>query len=115
MTSGQPRITPQTQAVLRVFLSDPFSDRYGLDLMSATGLASGTLYPLLARLEKAGWVERRWEDDAACEAEGRPRRRYYRLTSDGLADSRQALAEIRLAQQGNAPARPFGCADPSGA
>ncbi|WP_329353662.1 PadR family transcriptional regulator [Streptomyces sp. NBC_01261] len=79
--------------------------------MNVTGLASGTLYPILARLEKAGWVQRHWEDDVTCEAEGRPRRRYYHLTPDGLVNARLTLAEIHLNEQG-APSKPFGRAKP---
>lgn len=76
-----------TAAVVRVldaFLEDPGADRYGLDLMRASGYPSGTLYPILTRLERAGWIEARWEDLDPALA-GRPARRYYRLTADGLA------------------------------
>jgi DNA-binding PadR family transcriptional regulator len=87
-----------TMSVLKVvaaLLADPTADRYGLQLMQDTGLPSGTLYPILVRLERAGWVESRWEDiDPA--AEGRPSRRYYRLTADGATEARR---EVALVQQ----------------
>ena len=63
--------------------------RYGLDIIEATGLPSGTVYPALASSEKRGYVAGTWEATAIAAREGRPRRRYYRLTSTGRA----ALAE----------------------
>jgi DNA-binding PadR family transcriptional regulator len=83
-----------TTSVLRVvaaLLADPAAERYGLQLMQDTGLPSGTLYPILVRLERAGWVESRWEDVDPV-AQGRPVRRYYRLTSDGAVEARRAVA-----------------------
>ncbi len=57
--------------------------RYGFDVMDATGLPDGTVYPLLRRLERRGVLEGVWEDEARARAEGRPSRRYYRLTRAG--------------------------------
>ena len=88
------QITVPTARVLAALLAEPDADRYGLDLMEATSLASGTLYPILHRLQEAGWLSARWED-ADPAAQGRPARRYYRLTAEGAARSRQALAELR--------------------
>ncbi|MEV4703428.1 PadR family transcriptional regulator [Actinoplanes sp. NPDC049316] len=88
------RMTVTTARVLAVLLTEPEADRYGLDLMRATGLSSGSLYPILHRLQEAGWLSARWEEiDPA--AEGRPARRFYRLTPDGVVQARQALAELR--------------------
>lgn len=87
------RMTTAVAKVASAFLTDPGADRYGLDLMQATGLASGTLYPLLVRLERAGWVTAHWEDiDPA--VEGRPTRRYYRMTPDGAVAARRDLAAL---------------------
>lgn len=71
---------------------------YGFDIMDATGLASGTVYPILARFEGRGLAESDWEDAQAHRAEGRPARKYYRITAAG----RRALEiEIeRLRAQG---------------
>lgn len=55
------------------------------------GLPSGTIHPILARLESLGWAESRWED-VVPQDEGRPRRCYYRLTKDGAERARIALA-----------------------
>jgi PadR family transcriptional regulator, regulatory protein PadR len=87
------RITVPVARVLSAFLGDPRVDRYGLDLMGDTGLPSGTLYPILQRLQRAGWVDAHWEEIDPV-ASGRPARRYYRLTPDGIAAARQALAEL---------------------
>jgi DNA-binding PadR family transcriptional regulator len=88
------RITVPTARVLAALASDPEVDRYGLDLMQATGLASGTLYPILHRLRAAGWLRAHWEQiDPA--AESRPARRYYRLTPEGATRARQILDELR--------------------
>jgi PadR family transcriptional regulator, regulatory protein PadR len=89
-----PRMTLQTQLVLHALLSDPAAERYGLQLCEETGLPSGTIYPIVARLEQLGWVESSWEDPARHVAEGRPRRRYHRLTGDGAGQARQALARV---------------------
>lgn len=88
-------MTLQTQLVLDELLKEPSESRYGLDLSAATGLPSGTIYPILARLELLGWLESGWEDPEAHVREGRPRRRYYCLTSDGAEYAAQALGEIR--------------------
>jgi len=90
-----PRMTLQTQLVLRAMLADPAAERYGLQLCEETGLASGTIYPIVARLEQAGWLESGWEEPARHVAEHRPRRRYYRLTDQGAVNAREALARLR--------------------
>jgi PadR family transcriptional regulator PadR len=87
-----PRMTPQTIAVLRVLLATPTEPRHGLDIAREAGLKSGTLHPILARLRNAGWVESFWEDPAEHEAQGRPRRRYYRITGSGAELARLATA-----------------------
>ncbi len=72
----------QTNAVLAELLGTPDEGRYGYDLAKATGVASGTLYPILMRLEQRGLLEARWEI-----GEQRPRH-VYRLTADGIAAAR---------------------------
>lgn len=57
--------------------------RYGFDIMDASGLPDGTVYPALRRLEHAGCLSSSWEDKEAANADKRPPRRYYRLTPDG--------------------------------
>lgn len=61
--------------------------RHGYELMKATELASGTLYPLLMRMTEQGLVEAEW---AAPEKPGRPARHLYRLTAAGLVAAQLA-------------------------
>src|SRR3954470_18641912 len=77
------RVGRATVDVLTVLL-DSEQPRWGLEIIKATGRPSGTVYPLLDRLERAGWVESSWED------EGRkgPRRRLYVLTREGATEAR---------------------------
>jgi PadR family transcriptional regulator, regulatory protein PadR len=90
--SPRPRMTIPTQLVLRALLEDPAREMYGLEICNAAGLPSGTIHPILSRLEGIGWLESRWEEVDPQE-EGRPRRRYYRLTTDGAEQVRAALAQ----------------------
>jgi PadR family transcriptional regulator len=87
------RMTNAVGKVLAALLVDPDQPRYGLDLMRATGQPSGTLYPILARLVGAGWAVAEWESAHAASEDGRPARRYYRLTDCGLAAARAALGD----------------------
>lgn len=91
MATQSPRMTLPTQLVLRALLDDPRAERYGLEIGEAAGLPSGTIHPILARLERLGWVESRWEEIDPSAA-GRPARRYYRLTTDGIDHARDGLA-----------------------
>ena len=75
-------MTLQVRLVLEALLRDPAAERYGLEIVEATGLMPGTIYPILARLERAGWLRSEWEVLDEQEA-GRPRRRYYGLTAEG--------------------------------
>lgn len=72
--------------------------RYGFDIMDATGLPSGTVYPVLRRLERGGFLASNWEDPAVALAVGRPRRRMYRLTASAttlIAAAHQKLTSLR--------------------
>ena len=66
-------MTAPLERVLRAFLADPSARRYGYDLMQATGYPSGKLYPILARLQRAGWLGRTPEAVDPAQA-GRPAR-----------------------------------------
>ncbi len=66
--------------------------RHGFDLLDETGLQSGTVYPILRRLESAGLVRSRWEAVARARAEGRPPRRYYELSGAGAEVLEEAIA-----------------------
>lgn len=89
---GDLRMTHATALVLRAVAS---GYRYGFDVMDVTGLPSGTVYPVLRRLEKRGVLASEWEAPDRSEAEGRPRRKFYRISGEG-ADA-LAAADRRLA------------------
>jgi PadR family transcriptional regulator PadR len=69
--------------------------RFGFDIMEATGLTSGTVYPALERLESRGLLRSKWEDEAAAHAEGRPARRYFTLTAAGATTLKAALERYK--------------------
>jgi PadR family transcriptional regulator, regulatory protein PadR len=87
------RLSLQTLRVLEAFLENPGDSLSGSDVHKRSGLASGTLYPILLRLESAGWFVSRWEtvDPSAV---GRPRRRLYRLTPGGLSRASAVFASF---------------------
>ena len=86
-----PRLSPETLLVLDRFMERPAEWRYGYELSRATGLKSGTLYPILMRLEKCTLLEARW----VTTEDGVPPRHTYRLTPNGLELARTKLAEAR--------------------
>src|SRR5215468_11681317 len=77
---------------------------YGFDIIDATGLPGGTVYPALRRLEDAGHLSASWEKERIARAEPRPPRRYYELTRAGRAAVAEAARRYRLAERA-APAR----------
>jgi PadR family transcriptional regulator, regulatory protein PadR len=102
----RPRLTRPTALVLRALARGV---RYGFDILDDTGLESGTVYPILRRLEDAGCVRSRWEPAERAQREGRPPRRYYELTGAGAEMLREALArypDVRAVPAGRARPRP---------
>lgn len=93
-------LSMSTLKILRALLEDVAGAHYGLDLIRRSGVKSGTLYPVLDRLERDGWIVGEWEtiDEAA---ERRRKRRYYRLTALG---ARLAGAELAVAIESLTPA-----------
>jgi DNA-binding PadR family transcriptional regulator len=87
------RLTQPTLRVLHFLLDKPLDPRSGAELAKATGTASSTLYPMLVRLETAGWLTSEWEaiDPRAA---GRPRRRF--LTALGQNKANEALRELQI-------------------
>ena len=57
--------------------------RYGFDIMDATGLPSGTVYPALRRMETEGIIGSQWESEKKAQSEQRPPRKYYKITHAG--------------------------------
>jgi PadR family transcriptional regulator len=92
--TDHPRYSAQTLSVLAALEAAPSEWRHGYLLAKQTGLASGTLYPILIRLTDRQLIEARWEDEQPA---GRPRRHLYRLTADGLAAAHAALAQAEAA------------------
>ena len=105
MSAAAPRMTIPTRRVLATFLAAPDRERYGLEIGEAADLPSGTVHPILARLEGLGWVTSRWEDVDPRHA-GRPVRRYYRLSEHGRAEAQKALARSARSRVSTAPATP---------
>lgn len=81
-----PNLTFPTGLVLQAIAG---GIRHGFDIMEATGLPSGTVYPALRRLEAAGCLTSEWEDDS--HSEKRPARCYYTLTPEGRGLLERAL------------------------
>jgi DNA-binding PadR family transcriptional regulator len=73
--------------------------RYGFDIMDASGLPGGTVYPALRRLEQSGFVKSSWESDEIARKAKRPRRRYYETTPQGAEALAEAVKRFRLLQQ----------------
>lgn len=101
-----------THATALVLMALASGRRYGFDIMDATGLPSGTVYPVLRRLDRGDFVRSEWEDADEESPRGGPRRRMYALTAAGrkavaAADERLAearrLLEGRLAPEGRGP------------
>ena len=84
------RLSIPTVNVLIRFLQEPEREFYGLELIRQTDIPSGTLYPILARLEKLKWLESDWETSVFVK-EGRRPRRYYKLTASGADEARVAI------------------------
>ena len=83
------KLTATLERVLQVFIGDTTARHYGYDLMKAARLQSGTLYPMLGRLQDEGLVTSQWE---AQPPDGRPPRKYYQLTGEGVRVARLELA-----------------------
>ena len=70
-------------------------NRFGFDIIDATGLTSGSVYPTLDKLESLGYLTSRWEDARVARRDKRPPRRYFDLTADGAAALAAALAKYK--------------------
>src|SRR5436305_13854819 len=93
MGTNEPRLSAQTLRVLAALLTSPRDELSGAEIGREAKLASGTLYPILARLEQAGWLQSRWEVEEPT-ALGRPRRRFYKVTALGAQRTKAAFREL---------------------
>ena len=89
------RLSQPALKVLRFLLDTPCIPRSGAEIAKATRVVSGTLYPMLVRLEAAGWLSSEWEEIDPRE-EGRPRRRSYKLTPLGQNSANRELADLQI-------------------
>lgn len=96
MTSPPPpkiRLTMPTRLVLDLLLGADHDDPpWGYRITEKTDLGPGTVYPILERLEQAGWITGEWEDGTP---EGRPRRRFYSISGAGRMEYAAAQASRR--------------------
>ena len=90
--SSSVRLTRPTTLVL---LALARGVRHGFDILDATELPSGTVYPILRRLDAEGLVKSRWEKEGLARKEQRPPRRYYELTAMGKVTARDAAGRYR--------------------
>ena len=98
------RLTFPTALVLQALLD---GRHHGFDIMDATGLPSGTVYPILRRLDAEGILRSRWERETVARKEQRPARRYYELTAGGRGIARDAVARAQgLAEAGRRLLKP---------
>ena len=88
-------MTTQTLKVLGTLMNNSPDPLSGAEIGRFTRLKSGTLYPILLRLEKAGWLESFWESETPQEL-GRPRRRFYQLTGVGARNAKAGLRDLTL-------------------
>jgi len=91
------RLSAAGLKLVRFLVDQPTVGRSGAEISRVIKVSSGTLYPLLARLEAAGWLKSEWENIEPSEA-GRPRRRYYRLTALGQTKALGELSGVQLGQ-----------------
>ncbi len=86
-------MTTTVASVLREFLEDPSERQYGFELMERCKISSGSLYPILIRLERAGWIVGQHEEIDPSK-EGRPARKYYKLTPEGAVSASRELEKL---------------------
>lgn len=86
------KVTNATLDVLEVLLGAD-QELYGLKIAKAAGRPTGSVFPILARLEQLGWVISEWESgDPAAKG---PRRRFYRLSGVGLPEAQDLVSRRR--------------------
>src|SRR5438270_13904421 len=93
MKESEPRMSGPTLRVLAAVMMSQRDELSGAEVGRQAKVASGTLYPILARLEQAKWLESHWEEGDP-RLLGRPRRRLYRLTRLGAAKAGAAFQEL---------------------
>ena len=90
-----PRPKPLSLSAVAVLDAVVRRIRHGFDIMDATGLPSGTVYPILGRLERDGYVRSRWEAQTIAFRDKRPPRRYYEVTAAGAKALAHSIEHYR--------------------
>src|SRR6185369_4550536 len=90
-----PPSKPLSLASVAVLKAIADGTRYGFDIMDATGLPSGTVYPILGRMEKAELVRATWESVGTARRDKRPPRRYYEISGAGARALAQSIQHYR--------------------
>ncbi|WP_327643745.1 PadR family transcriptional regulator [Micromonospora zamorensis] len=83
------RVTGPLLAVLNALLEADDHELHGWAIMKATGKSGPTIYKILERLGESRWVTSRWDTNTE---PGKPRRRYYQLTGQGITSAQQLIA-----------------------
>jgi DNA-binding MarR family transcriptional regulator len=94
------RITPATTDVLAALLAAGDTPVWGLRVVKQTGRPTGSVYPILDRLQRAGWAVSSWDADP--DRPG-PRRRLYALTPEGATAARSLVDGRSTAYRSAAP------------
>lgn len=95
MATNTIRLSQQGLRLLRLFMERPRDELAGVQIAATLKIGSGTLYPLLARFERSGWLISKWEEIDP-KAEKRPRKRFYWITPLGQNSAREALEDLSL-------------------
>jgi DNA-binding PadR family transcriptional regulator len=90
-----PRPAPLSFGSVAILHAVAAGNRFGFDIMDATGLTSGTVYPALDKLEALGYLSSRWEDARVARRDKRPPRRYFDLTAAGAHALAAALQRYK--------------------
>jgi PadR family transcriptional regulator, regulatory protein PadR len=98
---------PLSPAALAVLQAVAGGVRHGFDIMDGTALPSGTVYPILGRLERAGFVRSRWEAASVAQREKRPPRRYYEISAAGTRALAISVEHYRTLGGGGRGTRPL--------
>jgi PadR family transcriptional regulator PadR len=88
------RITRARVQVTLAIMVDPDAQHWGYDLRQRSGVKSGVLYPMLTRMQAAGWLITRWEEPATIQGKRSPRQ-YYELTPEGRTEFERVIDKTR--------------------
>ena len=89
------KINGRALELLMLMAVRPEKEYSGYEISKSFGISSGTLYPLLLKAENAGLLEARWEEGDPGKL-GRPRRRYYRISGEGIEAVDNRMHQLRV-------------------